>query len=214
MLYDSEFKLFLGIRVYTNKSLSERMPVSTHAVRSIATLTFSSRLYDLFPSLEAIYNSSLNEYQIFTVGGSVIQETKSLYAWYDIKSILLISSDLPISKQSFQATGNFNSLKINIINEFIPLYDSSTNIERSDWVFESNQFRTLDMTSSEEIKSFSFDITLTTKYGKRVEYRLAPNESATITFRFMKKAIFNNEWNITNMDERIKQNPNLNFHRR
>lgn len=173
-------------------------------------IIFSKKVYDFFPTLEAIYDSAKQEYQIIRE----VQEFPAIYAWYDIKSILLVSSDLPVNKQIFHA-GDFNEkIKLSIINEFVPLYDSSTLIDKSDWVYESTQLRTIDLRSSESIKSFVFDILLVTKYGKQIPYMLAPGESCSCTFKFIKKALFNNEWNQTNLDDRIKQNTSLSFHRR
>jgi hypothetical protein len=47
-----------------------------------------------------------------------------------------------------------------------------------------------------------------------VPYYIMPGEVATITFRFAKKALFNNEYNLANESDRIRQNPQYSYHRR
>ena len=180
---------------------------------------FSKKLYGMFPTLEAIYTgTNTREYRIVfeddTTPGFLhaLQESKAQYAWNDIRSILLVSDDLPIQQQGF-TTSNNSQQKIRILNEFPPIYSQSSSIDKTDWVFESNQYRPIDLITQEGFNGFTFEVRLISKFGQLIEYRLLPGESATVTFRFVKKALFNNEYNLSNETERIKQNPDYNYHK-
>jgi hypothetical protein len=169
-------------------------------------LIFSRKLYDLFPTMEATYTQT--GYRMF--GGD--QESKSQYAWYDIKSIIIISNDLPILFQGIST--KFDSTKrLKILQEFPPIYSQGDSIDKSDWIFESTQYRPIDMLTQDSFSNFSFDVKLMSKYGTLIEYKLLPGDSASVTFRFAKKSLFNNEYNISNESQRIKQNPQYAYHK-
>ena len=175
---------------------------------------FSRKLYQMFPTMEAIYTGQLGkEYQLVLRGGNCVQEFKSLYAWSDIKFVLLISDSLPILQQGV-TTNTDDNQKLKVLNEFPIIYSQSEDIDKTDWVFESNQYRPIDMNTQEAFSNITYDVRLTRKDGTIVQYYLLPGEVATITFRFAKKALFNNEYNIANESERIKQNPQYNFHKK
>lgn len=172
------------------------------------TIIFSKRIYDMFPTMEATYNGV--DYQMVVDN---IQESKSQYAWYDIKSIILLSNDLPILHQGY-VTSKDSRKKLKILNEFPVIYNQSESIDKTDWVFESNQYRPIDLISQEGFQSFTFEVRVVSKYGTVYDYKLLPNETASCTFRFAKKALFNNEYNLANESDRIKQNPQYAFHKR
>jgi hypothetical protein len=180
-------------------------------------VTFSKKVYDLFPTLEAEYTDVYNaEYKIVIDSSNPplpsVQESKAQYAWYGIKSILLISDDLPITKQGYITSDN-SSQKLSILNEFPPYYGGSDSIDKTDWIFESTEYRPIDMNSQNGFNTFSFSIKLVSRYGELIEYRLAPGETASVTFRFAKKALFNNEYNLTRESDRIRQNPSYAYHK-
>lgn len=174
---------------------------------------FSRRLYDMFPTLEATFTGqNTREYHIHFRTNVCTQESKALYAWNDIRSILVISQDLPILQQGYTTAQNAKQ-KLKILNEFPPIYSQSSSIDKTDWVFESDEYHPIDLISQEGISSFTFDIKLVTKFGKSVDYKLLPGESASLTFRFVKRALFNNEYNLANETARIKQNPQYSYHK-
>ena len=173
-----------------------------------ASIVFSKRIYDLFPTMDATYTGV--DYQMVVDN---IQESKAQYAWYDIKSIILLSNDLPILHQGY-VTSQDSRKKLKILNEFPVIYDQSNSIDKTDWVFESNQYRPIDLISQEGFQSFTFEVSVISKYGTAYQYKLLPNDTASCTFRFAKKALFNNEYNLTNESERIKQNPQYAYHKR
>jgi hypothetical protein len=171
----------------------------------------SRKIYNMFPTLPAIYTGIPGrEYLLRGING-VVQEQTSQYAFNDIRSILLISNDLPILHQGFTTNSDSNQ-KLKILNEF-PVIESAF-IDKTAWVFESNQYRPIDMISQEGFGNFTFTVRLLTKKGIIREYKLLPGESASCTFRFVKKALFNNEYNLSSEAARIKQNPEYSYHKR
>ena len=181
-------------------------------------LTFSTDLYNLFPTLDAFYANS--RYQIiFSPSVSnpgtydATQESKALYALHDIQTILVLSNNLPIIAQGY-VTASDPKQKFKILNDFPIIYSESQGIDKSDWVFESKEYRPIDFQSPEPIQVIEYDIRLIRKNGEIVPYYIMPGEVATITFRFAKKALFNNEYNLANESDRIRQNPQYSYHRR
>ena len=181
-------------------------------------LIFSTDLYNLFPTFDATYANS--RYQIIFKPSAVnpgavyaTQESKALYALHDIQTILVLSNNLPIIAQGY-VTASDPKQKFKILNDFPVIYFESQGIDKSDWVFESNEYRPIDFQSPEPIQVIEYDIRLIRKNGEIVPYYIMPGEVATITFRFAKKALFNNEYNLANESDRIRQNPQYSYHRR
>ena len=183
-------------------------------------LEFSPALMRLFPTLEATFIKATKTYSITlrddpaNPGNYIaVQEFKSLFAFSDIRSILLLSPNLPISAQGFTTTDS-STQREKVLNDFIPILDENSGVDKSPWIFESNEYRPIDMISQEGFSNFTFDVRVLKKDGSVLNYYLLPTETATVTFRFVKRALFNNEYNLARVDDRIKQNPNYQYHKR
>ena len=179
-------------------------------------LALSPQLYALFPNLPARYvktpEGGLFEL-VFNAAGECFQESKGLYALNDTSSIILISNNLPIASQGYVNNVDAKQ-KFKIINQFPIIYDQSSDIDKNDWIFESTEYRPIDFVSSTPFTNFDYEIKLQKKNGEIMDYYLMPGESASMTFRFVKKALFNNEYNLSDESDRIKQNPTYNYNRR
>ena len=188
---------------------------SINTAQGAPYLAFSPRLYALFPNLPAKYVRSPagDMYELIFENGTCVQESKGIYALNDISSIILISDSLPIASQGF-VTNNNAKQKFKIINQFPIIYNQSSDIDKNEWVFESTEYRPIDFISTNSFTTFDYEIKLAKKNGEVVDYYLLPGESASMTFRFVKKALFNNEYNLSNQTDRIKQNPQYSFNRR
>lgn len=180
-------------------------------------LEMSPELYTFFPNLPATYLENGNylvKFTLNTVTGNYecIQEYKSLYAFNDIDSIIIYTSNLPVNSQQF-SSNNETDIEEKVIAQFTPSLSQNDGNDRSDWLYFSNEARLIDLKSSDAITNFTFSARIIRRNGNHEDYHIMPGDSASVTFRFAKKALFNNEYNLTSEYDRIKQNPYNNYHK-
>lgn len=187
------------------------------------TIYFSSKVYDLFLSLEAThkaYNSASGEdYLIFDpspgAASQLKQEEKSQYAWSDIAAVYLFSNTIPIVEENFSnRLDNGSDEKFKTINDFIPFQSEDGGIDRTPWVFTSDYPKLIDMRSDTAINSVDFTVSALAKSGELRRVHIPPGSEASLKLRFSKKAIFNNEYNLTDLKKRVKQYAMHNQHHR
>lgn len=189
---------------------------------SINRITLSPAVYKFFPSMPATLVNGMYELYFTLLNDpgdpdfplySAKQEFKSLYALSDIKSILLLSNDLPILFQGFISSDSATQRE-KVLNQFFPTPSENVGVDRTDWIFEAGELQPIDMISQEGFSNFEFDVRVIRANGEVLNYYVMPGETASVTFRFAKRALFNNEYNLSNETARIKQNPSVKFHRR
>lgn len=187
-------------------------------------ITMSSSLYDYFSGLPAIFNGTYNslngrDYSIvspeqdITDDRIIKQAHHSIYNWSDIQAILLLSSDLPINEENFtNFNNNGNDTKFKVIADFIPFQDEAGNIDRTDWRYNSDYPRLIDLRSNRGVINISFTVSILRKDNSISPLYIAPGKTANLKMRFVKRALYNNEYNISDFANRVNQIGLRNFH--
>lgn len=181
--------------------------------------SLSTSLYELFLGFDGTINSHNSPtYEDFTLAkppeegftleatdDTLTQEHKSQFMWPEFKKIYLFTNSLPIVQEQFSnRKGDTSDEKFKIIADFFPVYPEDGDIDRSPWIFFNDYPKLIDMRSDVPINSISFTAAALDKKGNLVRIPIPPGDTAYIKIRFVKKAIFNNEYNIAAHEKRTE----------
>lgn len=142
-------------------------------------------------------------------------ERPTLFAWNDIENILIFSNSLPVYEENFSnRLDNGVDEKYRVIATFDPYVRGDEGIDRSDYRFFTDYPRLIDLRSDININSVNFTVRILRKNGTLENVFLIPGDQARLKLRFTKRALFNNEYNIYKITERLEQNPIPNYHKK
>jgi len=182
---------------------------------------FSSNLFNYFSGFPGSFGgfrtANNQDVKILSLGDkdgdSIRQERKSLFPWNDIESILLFSTSLPVYEENFTNRKlNGNDEKFRVIATFDPYVNADDGIDRSDYRFFTGYPRLVDLTSDTGLDRVDFIARILRKNGDLEDIYILPGDQARLKLRFVKKAIFNNEYNINDLERRMELNPIGNYH--
>lgn len=117
------------------------------------------------------------------------QQIDTLFDWFDFQSILFTNNSLPINQEriaSRQSDGR--SIDQAIITDFIPELGK----DRSNFVYNANPYRLVDMTGQHQIDKLDFRVEYLTKDGTIKPLTLEPGYTMSVKFIFVKKYTVNN----------------------
>lgn len=200
-------------------------------------IRFSTALYKLFDSLDAefltfdesrinyrltLYNPIVNRTKYVEAGIvnpeddfiEFYQTTPSYHLWSDVREILITTAILPVRPENFNNPNDRGSVnRFKVVNNFVPLYNISTGVDNTPWRYFTDVPKLIDLESDVAIKAIDFYVQAIRDDGSSFPIGILPNEVASIKSRFVKKALYNNEYNLTSMNERIEQYANPDVHR-
>lgn len=184
-------------------------------------ISMSYKLYLLFDGFNAIFNGYTTP-QAFTfvheeqdAADDIIlyQEHHSIYNWTDIEQVIIFTSDLPIEPENFsnrEETGN--DLKFKVLASFTPFSREDGNIDKTDFTYKTEYPKLIDLKSTIGLQNISFRVGLLRKDGSLGVLYALPCSISVLKLRFVKRALFNNEYNLTGLNERIKHHALENYH--
>lgn len=114
------------------------------------------------------------------------QSIETLYRWYDFAGLAIQTSDIPVLtefKTFYRSDGV--SIRSPILTDFIPMIDK----DRSNFVYNANPYRLIDLDGNLPLKSFSFRVLWVDKKGAEHPYILPPGTSMSVKFGFFRKYI-------------------------
>lgn len=212
-LIDSATAAGVGAPFMEYDENNEKFSITRPGANPTGTIYFTNDLYRLFFGLDAKFNGYGTsdhtdwELQLDTIINlKLVQDCKSLFNWSDVQSVFLFSNTLPVLEENFtNRIGNGQDEKFKIINDFKPIKVAESCIDRSPWRYESDFPRLIDLRSDVKLYSVDFTFEVLDNNGNLTRIAIPPGETVTVKFRFAKKALFNNEYNLTDLDERVKQ---------
>lgn len=182
-------------------------------VASDSEIWFSRELYRFFLGIESIfggynqpngkdqqilYKDNNNNTFAGPPGASywgMEQETSTLYNWYDIRVIAIISNSMPCKQEYIGIISNNLTNEIQIIADYVPPYMIEPNISKSEWIFHSiNNRRIVDLISDNPLRTIDFRVIGLDRHGEIFPIFIAPGDSASVKFEFIKKSLYNNEY--------------------
>ena len=112
------------------------------------------------------------------------QQVASLYQWYDLAYLLITTSNLPVQNEIIATRTSDGQLrKQSIITDFIPEQDTN----RSNFVYNANPYRLVDMTSNSALTKLDFRVLYVNKNGDTDYLTLPPGYAMSIKFMFIRK---------------------------
>lgn len=202
----------VGAKIFTYESDKKKFAFDNSALGN--DVIVSVRLYEMLGGI-AKFLSYENGYAMTTVTAKVVQQVSTEWAWSDVERIYLYSATLPITQEHFSnKTSSGSDEKYKVLTDFYPLIDTDSSIDRTPFTYASDTPKLIDMRSDIDINALSFTASYLRHDGVIKRIQAAPGEVAYVKLRFVKRALFNNEYNLTKLTERIEQKPLSIYHRR
>lgn len=207
----------INVAEYITLDASNRFVLNNGGLAANTVLYMSAPLYNLFNSFEATFNgfrlANGEDFALVFGANPQVSISRTFYAWNDIESILLFSSSLPVVEQNFtNRLGTGVDEKFKAIADFIPYSSAEDIVDRSDYNFFSIYPKLIDLRSDMSLTSVTFNARVLRKNGDLEDIYLFPSDQARVKLRFVKRAIFNNEYNISELEKRLELNPIHNYH--
>lgn len=162
-------------------------------------LFFNKSLYEYFiNSFDVTYNKNLidreYEFEITNYKNNIpvspvnyyefVQETSSIYNWYDIQRIIFSTGSLPIQSEYFMSQSSDGiSIQKNIVTDFSPLLS----LDKSNFIYEPSIYRMINLRGHTDLHTFDLSVSYSNKDGNTFPYYLEPNEIATVKVGFFQK---------------------------
>lgn len=162
-------------------------------------LYFNNALYQYFiNSFDVIYNKQLldreYEFEIRDYKNNIpvspanyyefVQETSSIYNWYDIQRVIFSTGTLPVRSEYFMTQSSDGiSIQKNIVTDFSPLLS----LDKSNFIYEPSIYRMINLRGHSYLNSFDLYVSYSDKDGNTSPYYLEPGELATVKVGFFKK---------------------------
>ena len=164
-----------NIDIYFNNDLMRFFEKSFH-VENYGINLPSQKDYKFI--IQDYRNNTFGQYYEFK------QQISTLYNWYDLAYLLVTTSSLPITNEII-ATKDSEGLskKQSIITDFIP----EQNSDRSNFVYNANPYRLVDMDSNSPLTKLDFRVMYITKNGDIEYLYLPPGYAMSIKFMFIRK---------------------------
>ena len=144
----------------------------------------------------------------------IIEDYLNYDKWTDIEAILIGSPSLPVIYETFSSESGSTASKFKVLNDFIPLSGSSTPLDRTAWTLQTDYPKLIDMRGDHPIQRIELNAFIQRRDRRaRESVKLLPCTEAFFKLRFVKKALFNNEYNLTDIDDRVKQHPVPSYHK-
>jgi len=202
------------------------IPPSSGATVVLADgIGLSYKLYTLFEGFDADFNNYTGlgtsfllqspQQEILPAGEQIeiFQEHHSLYNWTDVEQILIFSSDLPIEPENFSnKEESGNDLKFKILASFTPFSREDGNIDKTDFTYRTEYPKLIDLKSTIGLRNINFKVGILKKDGSLEKLYALPYSISVLKLRFVKRALFNNEYNLAGLNERLKHHALENYH--
>ena len=145
----------------------------------------------------------------------IIREAYPNYdKWSDIEAILIGSPSLPVIYETFSSDVGSTANKFKILNDFIPLTGATVPLDRTAWTLQTDYPKLIDMRGDHPVQRIELNAFIQRRNRRvREPVKILPCSEAFFKLRFVKKALFNNEYNLSNIDDRINQHPVPSYHK-
>lgn len=126
----------------------------------------------------------------------MVQENKSDFIWSNIKYIVITTNSIPCKKEYLGATNLSLTSETQNVTDFIPIQDEYTSYDRSDWVYNAGSgYRLIDLDADTSLRKIDFKVYLVNRDNFFFPLSIAPGDTVDCKFMFIKRALFNNEYN-------------------
>lgn len=126
---------------------------------------------------------------------NMTQETPLLSLYVSILNIIIATTSLPVNAELVAIKKGDTSSSFNTIADFAPGQVANYSDNFTPYLYNPQFYRLIDMTSAAPINKLDFQVYYTDADGNVSPLYLLPSQKMTIKFIFVKKALYNNEYN-------------------
>lgn len=133
----------------------------------------------------------------YTVGTgyNMTQETPLLSLYVSILNIIIATTTLPVNAELIAIKQGDTSSSFNTIADFVPGQVANYSDNFTPYIYNPAFYRLTDLLSNGPLNKLDFSIYYTDADGNVSPLYLLPSQKMTIKFIFVKKSLYNNEYN-------------------
>lgn len=115
-----------------------------------------------------------------------------LQEWSDLKDILFVTNRLPINNETLSLPGGFNTTRIPILTDFVPIFTSGKELTQTVYYLPTAQYRLIDMVSTIPLQSFDITIYWRSTYGDIFPIPINIGREVNVKLAFLRKDLYKN----------------------
>lgn len=142
-----------------------------------------------------LVKNNFNGNYVPLTGYDMTQETPLLSLYVSVMNIIIATTSLPVNAELIALKKGDTSSTFNTIADFAPGQLANYSDNFTPYLYNPSFYRLIDLLSQAQINKFDFQIYYTDADGNISPLYLLPTQRMTIKFIFVKKALFNNEYN-------------------
>lgn len=123
------------------------------------------------------------------------QETPLLSLYISILNVIVATTTLPVSAELIAIRSGDTSSTFNTISDFTPGQLANYSDNFTPYVYNPQFYRLVDLLSNTGLNKLDFQIYYSDADGNVFPLYLLPSQKLTIKFIFVKKSLYNNEYN-------------------
>lgn len=214
-------------RIVLNTDNTFSLIVDTLYIPGTTDIFFNEPLYSFFQGLDSVfigYNTANFKdrrliYQryfdnVFTYPAPLVgtyynmrQESASQYLWTNLRTLILTTNEIPITKEYVSIGPNSSSIKNQAITDYIGTQEQDDTYRRMPYEYRAGSgYRLVDLKYDGPLNKIDFKVYAVDQFGFQFPLALAPGEAARVKFMFLKKSLENNEYNGVNKLIEIEKN--------
>lgn len=128
-------------------------------------------------------------------GYNMTQETPLLSLYISIMNIIIATTSLPVNAELIALKKGDSSSTFNTIADFAPGQVANFSDNFTPYIYNPAFYRLIDLLSGAPLNKLDFQIYYTDADGNVSPLFLLPSQRLTIKFIFVKKSLYNNEYN-------------------
>lgn len=128
-------------------------------------------------------------------GYNMTQETQLLALYISVLNIIVATTSLPVNAELVAIKKGDTSSSFNTIADFIPGQVANYSDNFTPYIYNPSFYRLIDLQSNASLNKLDFQIYYTDADGNVSPLYLLPSQKLSIKFIFVKKALYNNEYN-------------------
>jgi hypothetical protein len=133
----------------------------------------------------------------YTAGTSYVmsQETQLLSLYISVFNIVVATTTLPVSAELISIKSGDSSASFNTVTDFTPGQLANYSDNFTPYIYNPQFYRLVDLLSNCSLNKLDFQIYYSDADGNVSPLYLLPSQRMTMKFIFVKKSLFNNEYN-------------------